>query len=551
VSLAFSAVAFLASAAVVAYLTDWFGFPIRPFAVLPVSALAAASPFIWQPGDDGETAETHWSETIPFLVIVSAVLAWLLWLARPSLLPPGSGPDLTHHLALIDFIERHWRLPHDPHLGAVLGEMVSYTPGAHILAALTGAWTRTDGLHTVYAVVAVTVALKTGLIFLIARRVIPRHTPRTALAVSAVLLLFLPLDYFIGSFAEASYLAQVVSELFAVAMWLAIVAWGGRPSAPAAAWIALFGVSTFLAWPVALGPLVLLASIVIAVRFDLPLAQRARDLALVTAPIALVAMLHSLGRTHAVGIVGVAGYVAYPRVEMFGWWFLVPAAVGVAASAFERRSRTVALLVVAIALQSSALLVVANRAGAARPYMALKMLYLAIYPLAVAGSVALARALAVAHRGGGNLSPSWSSPSGRSIARWALVAVLAVPTAQSLIGMPRPKPVISEPLFLAGAWARANLKPECVDYVVDDVNSSYWLHIAVLRNARAASRSIDDDTYEPEKERIRWVEPEGLPYAIAQDFDRLPRDVRANVDIVARFGPAAVIKRRGPATCAP
>ena len=110
---------------------------------------------------------------------------------------------------------------------------------------------------------------------------------------------------------------------------------------------------------------------------------------------------------------------------------------------------------------------------------------------------------------------------------------------------------VSEPLFEAGVWARTNLRPECVDYVVDDPYTAYWLHIAVLRNARAAPRSTDDDTYVTEKEQVRWVQPQGLPYAIVSDFDGLPRDIRQNVDIVKRFGRAAVIKRRGPASCAP
>ena len=30
----------------------------------------------------------------------------------------------------------------------------------------------------------------------------------------------------------------------------------------------------------------------------------------------------------------------------------------------------------------------------------------------------------------------------------------------------------------------------------------------------------------------------------------LPKDIRENVDVLARFGPAAVVRRRGPAACA-
>jgi hypothetical protein len=586
VPLAFSAVVFLGFAAIVAYLADWCGLPIEPFAVLPVSAIAAAGAFVGLRGaaqsvraghdprvgrivrpvqNDGRGSASP--ETMMFLGIVSAVAAWLLWLARPSLLPPGSGPDLTHHLALIDYIEVHGRLPHDPQLAAALGEMVNYTPGAHLLGALAGAWTGTDGLHAIYTIVALTVAIKAGLLFLVALHVVPSILPRTALALSAVLLLFRPWHYFIGSFTDASYLAQVVAELFAVAMWLAVILWMERPSMLFSLLIAVFGTATFLTWPVALGPVLLLAVVVVACRLDRTVVDRMGHLAVATVPIAFVVLLHTAGRTGAAAIVGVAGYVVYPRVDLFGWGFLVPAAVGLMTSVFDRRGRTVVLLLIAIALQAAALLFVARRAGAARPYMALKMVYLAIYPMAVAGALAFARLLALAQGGMGRIDrmgrtcgtekAAWrnlfpSSPSGLprlSIVAWALVLVPTFSAVRSAIHMPRPKPAVSQPLFLAGGWARTHLKPECVDYVVNDVFSAYWLHIAVLRNARAAPRSMDDDTYLPEKELIRWVEPEGLPYAITQDLDQLPRDVRSNVDVLARFGPAAIIKRRGRAIC--
>src|SRR5439155_2461637 len=133
--------------------------------------------------------------------------------------------DLAHHLMLVDYIERHWRLAHDPALGAVMGEMIDDTPGLHLLAAVTGAWTRTDGFHAIYPIVALTVAVKAGLVFAIAMRLLPVDAQRIPLAVAAVLLVFAPREYLLRSFTEHSFLAQVVSELFAVAMWWAIVLW--------------------------------------------------------------------------------------------------------------------------------------------------------------------------------------------------------------------------------------------------------------------------------------------------------------------------------------
>jgi len=71
----------------------------------------------------------------------------------------------------------------------------------------------------------------------------------------------------------------------------------------------------------------------------------------------------------------------------------------------------------------------------------------------------------------------------------------------------------------------------------------------VLGNPRAAGRALSEDTFDPKKATVRWILPGGLPYAIAGDFDALPRDIRTNVDVLARFGPAAVVQRRGTSTC--
>ena len=45
-----------------------------------------------------------------------------------------------------------------------------------------------------------------------------------------------------------------------------------------------------------------------------------------------------------------------------------------------------------------------------------------------------------------------------------------------------------------------------------------------------------------------WIEPRGYPYAIA-DLETLPADVRREAGVVAQFGTAAVVRRRGAAWC--
>ena len=240
-------------------MADWIGLPIAPFVVLAAALAAALAAFAAL----RRAAASDRGAAATCAAIVAAAFASLLWRAAANrLLPTSSGPDLVHHLALIDYIEQHWRLVHDVRLSEYLGEMIDYTPGVHLLAALAGRWLGRDGLHVVYAVVACAVALKAGVVFLIARRFVPDDRPRDAFAAIAVVLLLVPYRYSIGSFVEQSYFAQVVSELFALAMWWTLILWDERPWRGAPPLFALYGVAAFLTWPVWIGPLLLSLAVV-------------------------------------------------------------------------------------------------------------------------------------------------------------------------------------------------------------------------------------------------------------------------------------------------
>jgi hypothetical protein len=539
-----SAVVLLASATLSAYVADWIGLTIEPSAVLVVSLAASAGTFIglWR------RAARNRSSLAAFVVIVAAVMAWLLRLAGRDLLPPGTGPDLTHHLLLVGYIEEHWRLPHDPQLGPFLGEMVDYSPGAHLLAALAGAWTRTDGLHAVYPLVAFTVALKCGLVFLIARRLVSSDVPRIPFAVMAVLLLLLPRAYFTGSFAQHSFLAQVVAEVFAVALWWALVIWDARPGVLPIAFFAIVGAATFLTWPVWIGPPLVMLAICLASRRDVSAVARAKQFILAAVAIGGVAAAFTASRGRSAGIVAAAGFVLRPAPAVFGWAFLLVCGAGVCVGLFGRRTRTIPLFLGAIVLQAGALFLLAQARGSAAPYLALKMVYLAIYPLAVAGAVGTAVAWRTMVR----------APAARRLADrwqpavlWLLLAAFGIIVTRAAMQVPRSTPTISESLLRAGLWTRANVNAGCVDYLVADGYTAYWLHLAVLGNARAAARSLENDTYELPPALVRWIEPGGLPYAIVEDFSALPKDIRDNVDVAARFGRTAVVKRRGAVSCAP
>jgi hypothetical protein len=537
-AMAASAVTFLASAIVSAYLADWCGLTIAPRAILVVSIAATVAEYALlrrhTTADDGGLVE--------FLAIVAAAFASLLWLARPALLPTGSGPDLVHHLALIEYIQAHWRLVHDVRLSEYLGEMVDYTPGLHVLVALAGAWLPgVDALHVAYPVMALGAALKAGLVFLIARRLMPSGTARNPFAVAAVAVLLVPRVYSIGSFTEQSYLAQVMAELFAVAAWWALVVWDQRPLPAAAALFATFAAAAFLVWPVWTGPLLIVLAIVALSHGELPIAERARQIAPAIGGIALVAAMHGARHVGGFRIAGTGGFAIAPTLQVVGWPFFAVSAVAVVACAFDRTTRIVAVLVAAIALQAAGLYMAARSSGAASPYLAIKMFYLAIYPMAIAIAVLLATAWAsIAGR-----SPRLASPS----AAWMLVAVVGAIAVRPLITASRPKPVVTEPVLKAAIWARQHAPVDCIDYLTEDGYTAYWLHLAVYGNPRASGRATDDDTFEPKKALVRWILPGGLRYAITDSFAALPRDIRDNVDVLARFGAAAVVQRRGAARC--
>jgi hypothetical protein len=538
-AVAASALALLSTAITSAYLADWLGLAIRPLPILMLSVGAAAAMAVW--------LRRHAVRDSPSLAAfggcVGAIFTWLLWRARPDFLPTGSGPDLAHHLSLLEYIQRHWRLPHDVALYEYLGEMVDYTPGSHLLAVLAGAWFRSDALHAVFPAVAATVALKAGLVFLITRRLLPDQVPRVPFALIAVVLLFLAPVHFIGSFTDQSYLAQVVSELFAVAMWWALVVWDERPSTIPAAVFAIAGVATFLSWPVWVGPVMVLLAVLALLHREIPLLTRLQHLVIAAVPIGCVAAIHGSRHTGGFRMAGTGGFAIWPTPALLGWWFIALAAAGFVFCLANRRARAVPLLAAAIALQAAALYTTAQSSGAAAPYLALKMFYIAVYPLTIGAAVMVAGVWRlVAHL--------IRLPNARAARlAWVVAAIVAIAAARPLAAAPRPRPVVTQATLEAATWARSKMPPECIDYLTVDLYTAYWLHLAVFNQPRATGRALNDDTFDTRKSLERWILSSGLPLGVTDDFNALPRDIRTNVDVLQRFGPAAVVKRRGPSAC--
>lgn len=524
--LAAALAAFLAAAPVAAYVLDALGLPLSPIVVLILS-VAAAGAAIWHLR---RTAVRGGADFAWWAAVVVSVFAGLLSLAWPSLLLPGRGPDLTHHLLLVDYIERAGHLVRDRSLDGAMGEMAHYTPGAHVLAVLVGAWTGTDGFRAFYPLLAAATALSAGFVYLIARRLLLPNS----FAIAAALCLLLPRAYFVGAFTHDSFLAQALAAFFCVASWWALIAWEQRTYAMAAALFGLFLTAVFLTWPMWIGP-PLLVFLVVLLRRHTTVGWRVQHLLIVTIPLGMIAALHVTGRLGWLLIARTSGAVVRPSLAVLGSMFPALSLVGIVQAIRAPRSYITLGFLLAIVLQAITLWIAAENAGAETPYMALKMIYLAIYPLAVLVAFGL------------HASIPRVSPAAPALG-WAVVVMLVINAGLPALTAATTAPVVSADLYAAGRWMRANVGASCADYLVADADTAYWLHLAVLGNPRSSARTAEVDRYDPNAEVGRWVAGQGRGYAVA-DLGRLPDEVRGRVAVLAQFGSAAVIRRPGAGAC--
>lgn len=547
----------LAALVVVAYGLDAAGLAFPPWPMLAIAAATMAA--VTRASRPPATSPA--GALLAPLAITAAVFAWVLWLARPSLLPIGSGPDLTHHLILVRQIEHTWRLVHDPSLEAYLGEMMYYTPGSHVLVALAGAWLGADGLQAFTPIVALCVALTCGFVFLIVQRLTSRRGPQVAAGVIAVASLFAAPRFFLGPFVEYSFLAQIVAELFAVAMWWALSAWDQTSARLPLVTFSLCGAALFLTWPVLIGPPVLALGLLLLLR---PGAFRSRlpDSVLALVPLIACAANYLVGRLGWLQLAGTRGETAQLSIAAYGLPFIVLMAIGLAGAACRRRAHPTACMAAAFLLESAALYWMAARQGNP-PYMALKLAYGFLYIQAAAVGLAVGEiAAGVAriygdrnHHGDAAVDRSGASRDWVQAGAWLAAVACVLAAARSVSGAPRTLPLdyhpaVTRPLEDAGKWAAQNLPAGCVEYLVPDVETAYWLHLAILGNPRMSARTGNDDTYELKKTLVRWLTPDGLPYAIV-DLAAIPSDVRLELDVIQPFGRAAVARRRGPSRCPP
>jgi hypothetical protein len=470
-------------------------------------------------------------ELVTFLSITASVCGYVLWLASPSLLPVADGPDIVHHLSLVHTIQRTSRLPHGPAMETYLGEMVHYTPGSHVLAAAIATWLKVDALRVIYPVMAASVAVKSALLFLVTVRILPAS--RSVIhALAAPVLLMVPAGYFFGSILKYGFYAQVVAEMFAAGMLLAVVWWARNG---ARIWLIVFAAcasAAFLAWPVWV-PCAMLALFVSVLIRRPAIADGLRDLAIAFAPIVVVSVLHVSTHQGGASILGSAGTVTIPSSQVFGATFVGLACAGALMALRTVAARTVLVFACAVALQAVALAVLNQLAGSSSLYLPYKMIYLLVLPAAVLAAYALAQLSGLLSHRGRLLG----------VASAIVPLSVALPLMWGRIPHQRFESPITESTYAAGLWAREHLPVGCIDYFSHHWLTGYWLHLDVLGNPRVSPR-MRVETFEFRETVGKWIEGRGLPYAIVEDMSSIPREVRPMMETLQPFGSTAVVRQR-------
>ena len=518
------------------YLLDAVGLALHPAALAAVSLAAGVWAFVTF--REAERAEAGRGSLPIFGCLVAAALGYFLWLASPSLLPVTIGPDVVHHLQLIHVIHRTQHLVHDPALEPYLLEMMNYTPGSHIAAAVAAQWVRVDPLRVLLPLTALFVAVKVGIVYVLAVRLLPEKRGAPVYALAAPVLLMVPAPYVLGSFFHFFYFAQVLSETFALAMVVAALGWT-RTGASRYLWLAAgCGIGVFLSWPVWILPAG--AAVLMAIGgAALPMRRQLAAAAVLIVPVAVIGILHA--STHAAGasIVGSSGAVTRPSAETLGVAFVALGLAGAILAFRVAPARPVAVLVAFTILQALALAAFDARAGSRSFYLPFKMVFLIVLPCAVLGALALATAAdAVAAK----------FPPVR-LGAGAIPLLIAALLASGRMPVKRQQSPITESALAAGLWTRAALPVGCVDYFSRHWLTGYWLHLDVLGNPRLSDR-MRAETFEFPDTVGKWIQGKGLPYGIVEDFDAIPRDARVDMIPVREFGRSAVVKNtRSAASC--
>jgi hypothetical protein len=353
-------------------------------------------------------------------------------------------------------------------------------------------------------------------------------------ALAAPVLALAPSAYFLGSFGQFFFYAQVVSEAFALGLLVALLRWSATDDWRDAATVSACAIGVVLSWPIWIAPCAI-ATAFAALAAPIRWRRRVGAVAWMMAPAFALAVVHQLTHRGAASIVTASGAVTTPSVAVLGLGFIVVTAAGVGFALRDSAARIV-LVFLAATLLAAVSLAALGRFHTF--YMPFKMVYLAVLPAAVLGAVALARAVGAV---------SVWLPRARVVA-WCLPLVVAAGLIQGRVPVRRVHGSLSLPARDVARWARDRVPPGCVDYFSRYWLTGYWLHLDVLGNPRLSDR-MRAETFDFPDVAAKWIEGRGLPYAIVEDMTAIPHEIRPDMVTLYQNGSFVVVRNLRPAAC--
>lgn len=300
---------------------------------------------------------------------------------------------------------------------------------------------------------------------------------------------------------------------------------------------ALCGIAVLFTWPVWL-PVTLAAFVGwLMTGTASPVRERVRAFLWGIAPISSMGILYALvyaASDH--GVITHEGAVMTPSIEFYGRPLLGLVVLGMVISWRAMRARPLVWFAGAAVMQTALLWIGALNHWNAY-YLVYKMFYLLLYPMVLFAALAMGWVWYLPER--------WLPPAVRK--RWGTLA-LALPLV--VLGMAQqrnlpsqPFSAITEPVYQVSLWAKTQLPSYCVDYLVNQWVTAYWLRVAVFGNPRAEVRTqaLVNNFHSYRDALLPEEQTAGQPFLIVSDLNMLP--FGTSFQILYQRGPAGVVRR--------
>ena len=450
------------------YALNLLGFPADArviFALILIESILLAR---WMLAQRVRTAERPCGiagdplELAGFLLVVVGTWIYFVLPSLPTLLAPSYSGDPALHVGFINSVYS-------------TGRIISDDPGGPSLIAATLAhWLGWSPLRVLHPVAAVWLALTAGGIYGIACAILPDRKEYKAVALFAVLALFVAWSYFAGIALGANYFfSQIAGQLFIVAfVWfLYEYRTAYHPIWEILLIASLLSVGVLYQLWVALPGAMLMWELVEGWRYGGERRERARRTGMIALAAGLVIgvafILNGRQFIPTLGRIKLGGTVMAPTLDALGGpGSIVLALAGLFIARRQDRLRVVVVYSVFTLLLTLALMGTRVLFGGGI-YWLNKSFFLWIFPLALCSVIALARAI--------EFLPRWLLASAPS-----LVAVFG--TLAAIIFFVYPPPtyaVLNESEIKVALWAKEHLNTRHVHYIGTKSLTAQWLGIAI------------------------------------------------------------------------